>query len=1018
MNGAVRAFVAGLVAVLAAFSSSAGSPIDDAKGWARRFSQNIRVAGPDGMVAAVCDGRDDAFSVLATNPVVVVRADRSLSLHDYLHGKKPTPWDKARLVTDYVMKPGVPGVVAASRLNVLAPFHFVSWNKGMGLEVTDYAIDGTEFAPFPTTKEFRSKEGGYKVKAGRYVLGRTTGGETWYMGREFGMFCPRGDGRPGTFCAPADIPAPRQGRAVAPGERLALSIAFGRVVGPGDLDALRALRAGDWGVVGGEIRRGETKDYRPLASPTWSGASDLSFVAHVATGEQGVDVDVRVTDDVKTADDGIHVVFADAAGERTLERFYPCEKAKVCFTWQELAAAGMARADGIRFNVCVVDRDRGDTVENWMGIADGVLGGRDPRLWPFVDLVRVETGFGPERAQLPTRDELRRRVDAIAAANAALRVAADDEYSLAFKAMADYFVEFMRRDLDAEGQVAVGHVRKAITDGYRHYMDERVLKNAIDLERLQRELAARQEALAAGKVAPLRTVKYPRGVRPVPSEGGFKVDGREILLIGPDTWTNVAGWENADIEWIAKTGFNLVNCFYIGGTNYADVVRRCETNGIYCAWGSAHATSHDLTAHDPLAVASADRQNAYRNGRGYWLGSLVPSNPSPAFVFQVSFPEQWDAKPPAGDGGGKFARMQAQLERNIAREIPQQDWLKRRFGLPTTVHYSTHYNIAGLDPLVVMADFERLWEIFDIVGFDGGFGLDGSEWAMDFPKGGFELDLARSIAPEKPVADNETHVIVDGVYREYSEKEIYLSNVLAFLMGLNASSIWEWANTRHTYGEYAFTRANTYHATLRAALDCRAHPEEIAAFRRTPNPPFRLFHSVASFGERDAYVRSLYDVYGKASFSGWAVRFITERDLERGDFKGVKTIVLPDARRVSDRVYAALERFVSGGGTLLFSAPTALTKDERGERRQTLTLPYRPVDYAALAPPPRDDAQAPYGVMWRTGRTADGRDLVFFANLSRERKRIELNGQWRFVFGTAQSTELDPLDVAVWERMK
>lgn len=228
--------------------------------------------------------------------------------------------------------------------------------------------------------------------AGRYVLGRTTGGETWYMGREFGTFCPRGDGSPGTFCAPADIPAPRQGRAVAPGERLALSIAFGRVVAPGDLDALCTLRAGDWGVVGGEIRRGETKDYRPLASPTWSGASDLSFVAHVAAGEQGVDVDVRVTDDVKTADDGIHVVFADATGERTLERFYPGEKAKVCFTWQELAAAGMARADGIRFNVCVVDRDRGDTVENWMGIADGVLGGRDPRLWPFVDLVRVDIG--------------------------------------------------------------------------------------------------------------------------------------------------------------------------------------------------------------------------------------------------------------------------------------------------------------------------------------------------------------------------------------------------------------------------------------------------------------------------------------------------------------------------------------------------------------------------------------------------------------------------------------------------
>lgn len=1016
MTLALKAFAACLAASLSL--QAGGTPVDDARQWARRFSQNIRVAGADGMVAAVCDGRDDAYSVLSTNPIVVVRADRSLSLLDYLHGKKPVLWDKARLVTDYVMKPGVKGVVAASRIVALEPFHFISWNKGMALEVTDYSVDGKGFAPFPTTKEFRAKEGGYKVNAGRYVLGRTIKGETWYLGREFGTFCPRGDGKPGTFCAQSAISAPRQGRAVAQGERLALSVAFGCVEKEEDIDALRALRSGEWGVVGGEIRRGETKDYRPIASPTWSGPSDLSFAAQVTAGDHGVDVSVRVTDDVKKPKDGTYVTFADAAGVRTLERFYPNYEVNASFPWADLAAAGIGKADGVRFNVCVVDCDKGDAIENWMGIADGVLGGRDPRLWPFIDIAKVETTFEPEQAILPARDELRRRVEAVAASNAALKVVAGDEYSLAVRAMTDYFIEFMRRDLDAEGHIAVGHVRKAITDGYRHYMDERTLKNVADLERLQATLARRQGDLASGKVAPLKTVKYPRNVRPVPEEGGFKVDGREILLIGPDTWTNVAGWDNADIEWIAKTGFNLVNCFYVGGTNYADIVRRCETNGVYCAWGAAHASSQDMTAHDPLAAASAEVQNAYRNGRGYWLGSLVPSNPSPAFAFQVSFPEQWDEKPPAGDDRGRFGRMQMQLERNIAREIPQQEWLRRRFGLPTTVHYSTHYNIAGLDPLVVMADFERLWQMFDIVGFDGGFGLDGSEWAMDFPKGGFELDFARSVASEKPIADNETHVIVDGVYRDYSEKEIYLSNVLAFLMGLNASSIWEWANTRHTYGEYAFTRANTYHATLRAALDCRAHPEEIVAFRRTPNPPFRIFHSVASFGERDSYVRSLYETYGKASFTGWAVRFITERDLERGDFRGAEKIVVPDARRVSDRVYAALERFVSEGGTLLSSSPLALTKNERGELRQARAMPCRTIDYANIVPPPRDDASAPYGVMWRTGRTADGRDLVFFANLSRERKGISLKGKWRLVFGTTESQELEPLDVAVWERVK
>ena len=57
----------------------------------------------------------------------------------------------------------------------------------------------------------------------------------------------------------------------------------------------------------------------------------------------------------------------------------------------------------------------------------------------------------------------------------------------------------------------------------------------------------------------MKTVKYKRGVRPEIADGGFSVDGKEILFIGPDTWMNVRGWRNADIDVIAKMGFNLVD---------------------------------------------------------------------------------------------------------------------------------------------------------------------------------------------------------------------------------------------------------------------------------------------------------------------------------------------------------------------------------------------------------------------------------------------------------------------------
>ena len=172
---------------------------------------------------------------------------------------------------------------------------------------------------------------------------------------------------------------------------------------------------------------------------------------------------------------------------------------------------------------------------------------------------------------------------------------------------------------------------------------------------------------------------------------------------------------------------------------------------------------------------------------------------------------------------------------------------------------------------------------------------------------------ARSVCPEKPVANNENHVVGDGTYLEHSNAEIYLSNMLAFLLGQNSSSVWDWANTRHTYGEYVFTRAHMYHEMVRCALQLRCHAEEIGAFRHAPNPPFRILHSLPSLAERDPYVRSLYGLYGATSFTGWATRFITERHLAKGDFKGAQVIVVPDARRVSDTTFKALETFARHG---------------------------------------------------------------------------------------------------------
>jgi hypothetical protein len=197
-----------------------------------------------------------------------------------------------------------------------------------------------------------------------------------------------------------------------------------------------------------------------------------------------------------------------------------------------------------------------------------------------------------------------------------------------------------------------------------------------------------------------------------------------------------------------------------------------------------------------------------------------------------------------------------------------------------------------------------------------------------------------------------------------------------------------------------------------AALDLRRFPEEIAAFRHAPNPPFRILHSLPSFAERDPYVRSLYGLYGACSFTGWAVRFITERNLEKGDCKGAEVIVVPDARRVSGETFAALVRFAEKGGIVLVDGDEALTKDQWGkpvaERAAALGRFRRIADAssrarfdaldAALAEkrikPPLaiagQDGKAPFGVIWRTAKTAAGESVAFVANLNKHTVSIRI----------------------------
>ncbi len=69
----------------------------------------------------------------------------------------------------------------------------------------------------------------------------------------------------------------------------------------------------------------------------------------------------------------------------------------------------------------------------------------------------------------------------------------------------------------------------------------------------------------------------------------------------------------------------------------------------------------------------------------------------------------------------------------------------------------------------------------------------------------------------------------------------------------------------------------------------------------------------------------------------WPVRVLTEYDLEDGDLRGVRVLVLPDVACMSDRAAEVIRRFVRGGGGLMATFETSLY-DEQFQRRPDFAL--------------------------------------------------------------------------------
>ena len=993
---------------------------------------------------------------------------------------------------------GIPGVAVTEEIVAIRPVRIHSWNMT--------TASGDDRLRFFYDPEFRIAEGTILYAPYRKRLSRTEGtlleaGKSMTMTHVAGKVLAEGDA----------------GKISRLRDRVLFDGRDGPVVVT-RLDQDAGDAAPDWNAVPIAVERRDTRDYRPLASNQWKGPDDLSFSLKAAYDNAFLHLLIDVTDDIavnryenKTlylgdavqlcidplmermnGDNHVDLLAAVAGSGPRLwclthsNRDFRGNVSSIIKNRSRLREGGIVYELSIPWkflepfkpengsftlSFAVIDQDSGPNYETWMGVTDGVFGGRDCEKYAEFALEGIadlsEDAVRGEVKLLHTREELlalHGRVSNLQS-NLAAKCAAlkdrglEDDYLSAVSEMTAHFLAFERDDLDLE-KVWKKSGEVPVTDVIRSFIYNRFHYNLTYLEKLVATLIPRADETLAGKRPPMRFAVYPKGERPRVADGGFKAGGRELFLYGPNTWVAGVPWKNrhGQIATMARTGFNLFNLFNASGALRTNLMHLAEREGIYCSFGSQSNAKFTLDEEAWSNYWAKADSNTWNNRAKFDYAS---SN----MVFQVGFPEQFGQffeKTPEWATGFqrhllakfgslegvnaelgtsfadvgeidfstalehpalKYESMVYRLDMHIAHEVPHLEFKRRRFdNLPMSGHFSTHWNIAGLDPLVSLADFERIWGMFDVIGFDGGCGLGSSEFLINFASGCFEIDLARSFYPDKPIANNEDHIIPDGTYRHYTDEESYLANMLPFLLGQNAASYWIWQPCFHGDGEYAFTMANTYHASLCVAADLRRVPEEIASFRKTPDPPFRILHSVPSLTDRDSYVPSLYGLYAGSSFSGWAVRFLSERKADADDFSGARIVLVPDARRVSDATFAALRKFAEEGGRVVVFGKEALLANEHGRprperaavcdslfRRETTisTAAYAAVLEEELAKagiqPPASvtdgNGKRPFGVLSREGRMADGRRTLLVVNLLAKPTEVTIAGSWRDTLG-------------------
>lgn len=346
-------------------------------------------------------------------------------------------------------------------------------------------------------------------------------------------------------------------------------------------------------------------------------------------------------------------------------------------------------------------------------------------------------------------------------------------------------------------------------------------------------------------------------------------------------------------------------------------------------------------------------------------------------------------------------------------------------------------------------DVEALTELTTMIGHDAkALGSPSirpqfsSEWHEKYAyywKGMSILhDFMESIGPNKININSESHFLSSGMWKVMDPRISYVRNVywLATLQGMDANMGWFWMRDPdgspedRLEGELnffdpglagAFAGSNNMqphvsNEVTQVMFDLNSFSEEVVALREQRRP-LRLFYSETSAINTTDYMTKGNKFYEEFFFEGYPLGYATQNIIEKQDNSEWDVIVVNHNKYVTDNEFAAVQTYLTNGGTVILNSKEELSLNEYGQPRKTSLVAGKgklivgsgdlaktkqaaldSVAQTSLAPVQvkADNGVAFKTVSWRAVKQADDSYLVNIFNLGHNTAKIDLsliNGQ-------------------------